>query len=93
MKRFDPDNSFDAAAEKLRKRIVQAIIAERENGNLSSLPPTNEIEALIAGGLTALVGSLFCAVRKESRDDVMRALSNYLPHARVNAEGILEERP
>lgn len=90
---FNPDDQFDAAAEAMRKRIVDAIIAERESALFRGLGDGLEIQAMLAGGLTAVVGALLCSTQPEGHEAVMEAVAAYLPHARANIDGMMEGRP
>jgi len=87
---FSPDNQFDAAAEAMRKRIVDAIIAEREGALFRGLGGSLEMSAILAGGLTAVVGALLCTTRPEGHDVLMKAIADYLPHARANITAMME---
>jgi hypothetical protein len=44
----------------------------------------------MAGTLTGLIGVLFTMVQEAGRDPLMEAIADFLPHARLNAESILD---
>jgi len=94
MKAFDHTDQFDVAAEAMRKRVVGAIIAAREGGELGTLDGQQEVLAVLAGGLTAVVGALLCSITANSHDEMMKIIADYLPRARENAAAIIgDPRP
>jgi len=62
-------------------------------GVYRDLPPGRQLECLMAGLLTGTIGVLFAQIDRahtvEGRDEFMRAIADYLPLARQNAEEII----
>lgn len=88
---FDPADPIDRAAEMARKRVTAAMIAIAESGEMAALPPGTALSATIAGALTGVVGSLLAQVSPASRGALMSAIVDSLPHARAQAETMLNK--
>lgn len=88
---FDPEDAFDAAAEAYRKALCDLVLAKRRCAEVAALPPMRQFEAMVCGIATGLISCAFAHVRPDGRDDVMRMLAEYLPHARLNAESTMRE--
>lgn len=87
---FDATDPFDAAAEDVRRRVMDALIAAIEGDPLALLGQAEAVSALLAGAMTALVGTMFVLTTEDARDEVMQLISDAMPGARLQAEAIIK---
>lgn len=85
-KPFNPESAFDATAEAARQRIVDFCT----NEILQKARTPEQVEALICGYLTGLVGALLCTVAPKDREKVEKYIANYIPLAVEQAYAIMD---
>ncbi|WP_099864699.1 hypothetical protein [Pararhizobium haloflavum] len=90
---FDPGDDFDAMAERFRLEIANMAIRARSSAVFRGLTQVQQVQCLMAGIMTGLVGTCFAYIEPDGRDAMIEAIADYLPHARMNAEEITEPRP
>lgn len=86
---FDPADPADAVADLFRRQVAEIAL---EVGNMpiyQQLGPRRQVESIMGGVLVGLIGVLFAHVTPEGRKPIMRAIKEYLPQARANAEGMI----
>lgn len=90
-KPFDGSDPFDAAADMYRRQVAEMVLASIGEPPLNRLEGHRQIEAIIAGVVTGLVGSCFGFIEPSGQKAVMKAIKNYLPQARQTAIEIIAE--
>lgn len=90
-KAFDPSDDFDAMAELFRRQIADMAINAPRAAVYRNLEGYRQLECFMAGVVTGLIGVCFAQIRPEGRDEMMEAITAYLPQARQNVEGMLAE--
>lgn len=90
---FDPEDPFNAAADEIRVQVVELASKGMKSEPYSKLESYRQVECFMAGVMTGLVGVCFCHIRDEGRDEMMKAIESYLPHARANAEEMIKGAP
>jgi len=86
---FDDGSDFNQLADRLRRDVAAIVLRLQEDVLYSALSPTEQIECVLAGITTGLVGVCFAQVHDDGRGEVMKAIKAYLPHARAQVEGIM----
>lgn len=86
--KFDPSNPFDAMAETFRRQIVGIATGAYRTTIYREMTPAQKLESFMGGVLTGLVGVCFASIQPEGRDEMMKAITAYLPQAREQVEGI-----
>jgi hypothetical protein len=87
---FDPGDPFDAMADQFRVRIADMALDAFKIAIYRELAPSRQLECVMAGVMTGLIGVCFASIEPGGRDAMMEAIADYLPHARSNAEGIID---
>lgn len=90
---FDPSDPFDAMSETFRREIVDIAIKAEKIAIYRDLSPDQQLEAFVAGAMTAIVCVCFASIEASGRDQIIEYLSGAWPQAREMAEGIEEPRP
>lgn len=85
---FDPSDPFDAMAESARRQVCEIAIEMMSAAVFRDLDPVRQVECLMGGMATGMIGVLFAHIVPEGRDEMMQAIIDYLPQARLNAENI-----
>lgn len=85
---FDPSDPFDAMAEMFRTQITDLVLKAYSITIFRDLSAQRQIECVVAGVLTGLVGCSFASIRPEGRDAMMDYIAECLPTARMFAESI-----
>lgn len=88
---FDAGDPFDAAAEMFRRQVADMTLEAIGKPPMCDLPGHRQIEAIIAGVLTGMVGVCFAHVEPGGYPAVMRAIRQYLPQARAQVEEIVKK--
>lgn len=88
---FDPSDPFNAMAESFRRQIALMASTAFEATIFRELTPEQQLEALIAGITTGLLGICFIYAGNEQRDEMTECVASYLPQARANAEEMADE--
>ena len=93
-KPFDPGEPFDAMAENFRIQMANMALTASEAAIYRDLDGIRQIECFVAGVLTGLVGVCFSQIEptKIGRDQIMRVIEHYLPHAREQVEIMLDAK-
>ena len=86
---FDAGDDFDAMAESFRRQVSDMALRAMDAAVYRDLDGHRQIECLMAGVVTGLIGVCFASIKPEGRDEMMRVIEAYLPQARENVEGIL----
>lgn len=86
---FDPGDPFDAVSDMFRRQVSEIALGAIGQRPMTDLERHRQIEAMIAGVLTGLVGVCFAHIEAGGRPAVMKAIRAYLPQARVQAEEIM----
>lgn len=84
MANFDPSKASDVLAEKARKSLTEAIIADAID-----VQTGEEFQAMLCGYITGLVGAAFCFADKSQHRDIALFIEQYVPQAAAQARGIL----
>lgn len=91
LKPFDPGDDFDAMAESFRRQTADMALVALDAGVFRDLPGHRQIECFMAGVVAGLIGVCFAQITPAGRDEMMKVIEAYLPQARENVEGILEQ--
>ena len=87
---FDAGDPFDAMAESIRRAVADVVIEHKWLGIFNSLPPGRQLEAILAGSMTAILGIALIYVEPESRDEIENVVRDFVSAARENAEEMAE---
>lgn len=87
---FNPSDPFDAMAESIRRAVNNAIADHQRVAIFRDLDPHRQLEAIIAGSMTAILGIAIIYVEKESRDEIEQVIHDFVSAARANAEEMAE---
>lgn len=90
---FDGEDPLNIVADRLRQRVAEITGEMIRSADYKRLNPVEQIEAVMAGLVTGVVGVLFAHIQESGRDALMAAMVDYLPHARAQAEGIMAIAP
>lgn len=88
---FDAGDPLDAMAESFRIQVCDMAIEANKAAIFRDMDTAQQAQALMGGILTGLVGVLFAMSQEAGRYPLMEAIVDFLPHARLNAESILDE--
>lgn len=83
---FDPGDPFDAVAEAFKNEVAEAALRMMKVTIYRELEPHQQLEALIVGTLTGLIGSAFAHAQPQSHDEIMKYIAEIMPLAREQAE-------
>lgn len=88
---FDPSDPADLLADTFRREV--AAMAQRifDKEAFRGLTPIQQVESFMAGVTTGLVGVCFAHVEEAGHNGMMDVIAKYLPIAREQAEGIMED--
>lgn len=89
LKPFNDKDPFDLIADMFRSQVATMALKADDSNYYRSLDTAKRIECFMSGVMTGLVGVCLASTKPEGHDEVMKALADYLPHARLNVEGIL----
>ena len=84
---FNPNDPFDAAAERYRKIVVDAFL---DSGQMISM---EEVEAAMYGMLVGVVGVAASCVKPEGHKDLLKAFIAYMPFAMDTVRAIQGHGP
>lgn len=90
---FDPADPFDASADALRHGIADVALAVCATSTFQRLSAERQISCVMAGLMTGAVGVMLAFVNRESHDQLLQAVAEYLPDARQNAYDIAAIAP
>lgn len=85
---FDPADPFDAMADMFRRQIGEMVCAAQDSPIFRTMDSERQLQCIMCGIMTGLVGTCFAYVAPTGYDPLMKAIKKYLPHARANAEGL-----
>jgi hypothetical protein len=88
---FDPGDPFDSQCERLRREVTQLAIDCEKVTLYREMDPQRQLECLIAGILTGLIGAAFASTKREGRDYLMKYIGELLPVARLFAESMVDK--
>jgi hypothetical protein len=85
---FDPADPFDSQCERLRREVIQLAIDSAKVTLYREMPPQRQLECLIAGVLTGLIGSAFASITQtdDARNCVVDYIASCIPVARQFAD-------
>lgn len=91
---FDPTDPFDSQCERLRREVIQLVIDSEKVTLYREMPPQRQLECLVCGLMTGVIGSAFAAINPTTaaRDYIMEYLTSCIPVARRLADAIHEPR-
>lgn len=87
---FDAGDPFDAMSESIRRAVADAVVDHQRVAIFRDLGPHRQLEAIIAGSMTAILGIAIIYVEKESRDEIEQVIHDFVSLARANAEEMAE---
>jgi hypothetical protein len=87
---YNAEHPFERAADQIRKDIAELATRAMESKDYKALSAIEQVQCFMAGAMTAVIGVCFAHVEDAGRDAIMEAIEEYLPQARVKAEGIIE---
>jgi hypothetical protein len=90
---YDADHPFERVADRFRKDIAEVAVRASETDAYKALSPEQQIQSFMAGAMTAVIGVCFAQVENAGWDAIMEAIEDYLPQARIQAEGIIDSAP
>jgi hypothetical protein len=88
-KPFDPSDPFDACCETIRRAMVDAALSVIGTTLYRELSPTEQLQAMIIGTTVATVGVNFACVMPQAKGDVVKAITDFIPHAVELADQII----
>lgn len=86
---FDHAEPFDVMADQFRRQTAGIASAAYKTTIYRELTPVQQLESFIFGVTVGLIGVCFASIRPEGRDEMIRAIVDYLPQAREQVEGIM----
>jgi len=91
---FNPADPFDAAADRVRRKIASYGLVLLSDPDFKTLDTARQIECAAGGILTGLMGILHAFVEDtpEAHDEIERFVTNYVAQARAAAELIAASR-
>lgn len=90
---FDPTDDVDRIADDLRRKVAEIVMDVRAAALKEGVGHAPFAIAVMAGLMTATVGTLMALMEPEGHEGLMQALEDYLPQARENAEDIIRNQP
>jgi len=88
---FDASDPFDSMAESIRRATVDVILSHMKIALFRDLPPAQQLQAFVAGTMTAVLGCSFVYVTPDGRDAVEEMVTGFVRDARLNAEAIADD--
>lgn len=89
---FAPGEPFDAMAETFRTQVADMILQADEAAIFRGLSQVEQLQCIMSGTLTGLVGCCFAYIEPEGRDAIIEAIRDFVPMAAKNAESIIDQR-
>jgi hypothetical protein len=90
---FDPADPFEASADALRRGVADVALAVFATSTFQRLSAERQISCVMAGVMTGAMGVMLAFVNRDSHDDLLQAVAEYLPDARRNAYDIATSAP
>jgi len=87
---FEPADPLDAMAESFRLQVCDIAINAGDAAIFRDMPSGDQLASLMGGLLTGTLGVLFAFVEADERDALVDALVGFVPHARAQAESIMD---
>jgi hypothetical protein len=88
---FDPSDPFDVISDRFRIGMAELGAKAFDCPDYRALDSSRQLEAFLCGSVTGLIGVVFAHITPEGRDALMEEIVRYLPLARQNAEGMLDD--
>lgn len=88
---FDATDPAERVADRFRKGVAELASAIFKDEDCRDLSSVEQVQSFMAGVATGLIGVCFAHVENAGRDAMMEAILDYLPQAREQAEGIMED--
>lgn len=79
---------FEATAESMRHAICDAFLTVMASDKCRQLSAPQQLEAMIAGAMTGILGSSFAFMAPEGRDSFVEFIKRYADIARLQAESM-----
>jgi len=86
---YDVDDPFNVLADRLRRDVAAVVLKMQDTPAYRRMTATQQIEVVVAGLTTAVVGCGYAMIRDDCRPALIDAIRNYLPLAAANSAGIL----
>jgi hypothetical protein len=87
---FPEGDDFNELSDRLRRDVSGLVLLLQSSRVYESLSPTEQIECVMAGLTTALVGTTFAMVERKSQKEVLKAIKSYLPQAAAQVNAIMD---
>lgn len=87
---FDGSDPYERVADVFRREVCEIARKATQNKDYQRLSPVKQVECFMAGVTTGLIGVCFAYIENAGRDEMMAAIEEYLPQARMQAEAIIE---
>jgi hypothetical protein len=88
-KAFDPTNPFDACCEAIRLAMGEAALTATRSTLYCELSPSDQVEVMVRGMLTATVGLSFLLVGPKFEDELLKVMADMLPEVSGHAKTII----
>jgi hypothetical protein len=89
---FDPNDPSDAMADSFRVQVANMALEAEKAAIFRDLPPAEQLQCIMSGTLTGLLGVCFAYIDAEGRDALVEAIRDFVPSAATNAVEILDRR-
>lgn len=91
-KQVTGNEPFEATAEAMRHAICDAFLTVMASDNCRQLSAAQQLEAMIAGAMTGIMGSSFAFMAPQGRDGFVQFIKGYADIARKQAESMTPMR-
>lgn len=88
---FDSSDPAERLADDFRRGVAEIAQRTFKKGDYRGLSSIEQVQCFMAGIATGLIGVCFAHIEDAGRDAMMEAITEYLPQAREQAEGIMED--
>lgn len=85
---FREGDDFDELADRLRRDVAGLVLKLQDNLVYRRLSLDRQVEVVMAGLTTGLVGCLFSMTHKYSHNDLVELITDYIPQAAALSDGI-----
>lgn len=83
---FDASDPFDAMADSIRRATTYAVSEHLSLALFKELGPARQLQAILVGSMTAILGVALIYVEKDGRDEIEQVIRDFVSAARANAE-------
>lgn len=87
---FDPGDPFDAMADSFRTQVAVMVLNAGNASIFRELPQVQQLQCIMSGTLTGLLGCCFAYIDPNGRDEIVKAIQDFVPMAAANAIDIMD---